>query len=409
VFGEIPLIMVEDPAALDDMLNTLRGATAIAVDTEADSFHHYQEKVCLIQLSDLERDWIVDPLCFRPGQLSALGDVLGNPDVVKVLHGADYDVVSLRRDFGFELPNIFDTMIAAQFIGLPGVGLADLLRSHFGVVVDKKYQRHDWFSRPLFDEHLEYARGDTHWLLALREILSRRLRKIGMLDAHVEECELLARREWSGREDGDAAFLRLKGATALDADGRRALRSLYEYRDGLAKSADRPAFKVMPHDLLLKLAVERPADVAQLDGMMRPGSSLIRRYGSGLVDAVTRARFDERPLPVVERKPRSNGSAGGGANVERLMGHLKNWRNDLVDELGLNPVVIANNQLLKEIARLAPGDVDALAAVPGIRQWQVRQYGSRILDALASAGPAPERKGRRRSGGRRRSRQNQGE
>ena len=409
MFGDIPLIMVEDTAALDRMLDTLRSATAIAVDTEADSFHHYQEKVCLIQLSDLERDWIVDPLCFRSGELGGLGEVLGNPAVVKVLHGADYDVVSLRRDFGFDLPNIFDTMIAAQFIGLPGFGLADLLRSHFGVLVDKKYQRHDWFSRPLYDEHLEYARGDTHWLLALRELLQRRLRKIGMLDAHVEECELLARRAWSGRDDGDAAFLRLKGASALDHDAQRALRCLYEYRDGLAKSADRPAFKVMPHDLLLNLAVKRPAAITDLEGMMRPGSSLIRRYGSSLVDAITRAEFDERPLPVRERKPRSSGGAGGGASAERLMVHLKSWRNDLVDELGLNPVVVANNQLLKEIARLAPANLDELAAVPGIRQWQVRQYGPRIIDALTDAGPPPERKGRRRGGSRRRSRRTQGE
>ena len=125
-----------------------------------------------MQISDLEADYIVDPL--KVEDLSPLKTLLEDPDIVIILHGGDYDVVSLKRDFDIHINNIFDTMIAGQFLGLPKIGLADLIGRYFGHALDKKYQRHDWARRPLEPEHLDYARGDTHWLLALREVMSRR-------------------------------------------------------------------------------------------------------------------------------------------------------------------------------------------------------------------------------------------
>ena len=122
MFGHTPLVMVEDDAALQALVETLSRSSVIAVDTEADSFHHYQEKLCLIQLSDLHADYIVDPL--KVTDLSPLAPLFADPRVVKVLHGGDYDVVSLKRDHGMSLVNVFDTMIGAQFAGLPRFGLS---------------------------------------------------------------------------------------------------------------------------------------------------------------------------------------------------------------------------------------------------------------------------------------------
>src|SRR4051812_48265860 len=113
MFGDTPLVMVESDTALRDAVERLRVAPVIGVDTESDSFHHYQEKVCLVQVSDTATDYIIDPLSIS--DMSPLGDLMGNPDQVKVFHGADYDVVSLKRDYGFKFSNLFDTMIASQF------------------------------------------------------------------------------------------------------------------------------------------------------------------------------------------------------------------------------------------------------------------------------------------------------
>ena len=147
MFGKTPLIIIEDDAALVAAAERLAGAPVIGVDTEADSFHAFKEKVCLVQLSDLENDYIVDPL--KVSDMSPLAPIMADPNTVKVLHGADYDIVSLKRDFGYQFDNVFDTMISAQFLGFDKVGLADLIKRFFGHTIDKQYQRHDWAKRPL--------------------------------------------------------------------------------------------------------------------------------------------------------------------------------------------------------------------------------------------------------------------
>lgn len=392
MFDGTPLVMIESTEALVDLVKKLKTCPVIGVDTESDSFHHYQEKVCLIQLSDLEQDYIVDPL--KIDDMSSLGEVMADPNIVKILHGADYDVVCMKRDFGYEFSNLFDTMISAMFLGMPKIGLADLIDHYFGVYIDKKYQRHDWAKRPLLPEHLEYARGDTHWLAALRELLGRRLTKAGKLEAVLEECAILERREWQGRGNQEAAFLRMKGIGGLDESTLKVLRALWEYRDGQARKLDRPSFKVLPDHFLISVAQRAPANEAELAGTAKKGSSMIRRHGSALVEAVAQGLSDERPIPKVE-KPKRERTKAGGAGVDRYLGPLKAWRNEKVRTEGVAPIAVVSNNLLKEIAKAAPKDLDALAEVPGIRRWQLADLGEELLGVLNSV---PERAstGRRR-------------
>lgn len=418
MFGDTPLVMVEDADTLAQVCQTLSEEAVIAVDTESDSFHHYQEKVCLIQLSGLDADYIVDPLLVP--DLAPLKALLEDPDTQKILHGADYDVVCLKRDFDISLHNIFDTMIAGQFLAFPRIGLADLIRHFFSVKLDKKYQRHDWSRRPLLDEHLQYARGDTHWLIAVAEVLTHKLQQTGRLDAAREEWAVLEQREWTGRAAHDSDFLRLKKSNTLDEVGQRVLRALWEYREDQARDMDRPAFKVMPGDTLVHIARRQPEDMDALAECVRAKSSLYRRHGPELVAAVLAGLADERAVPRPPAKgssgsrssgSRSSGSqssggrSSGGRKIKRsrndqLLGQLKAWRNDIVDREGIAPVVVANNQLLKEIASHAPQDLAALQAIEGIRDWQVATYGDQLLalvkDATDQQSARPKRRRRRR-------------
>ena len=399
MFKLTPLIIVEDQQTLEEVARSLLDQPAISVDTEADSLHHYQEKVCLIQISDHTRDIIVDPL--QVPDLSPLAAAFADPAMVKIFHGADYDVVSLKRDFGFETRNIFDTMLASQFLGFPRIGLADLIHRFFGIEIDKRYQRHDWAQRPLMPEHLDYARGDTHWLLALREILTYKLERAGRLEHVLEECALVEAREWSGRGvDPAVDFLRVKGTSGLSERSMKVLRALVNYRNSQARELDRPAFKVIGDDRLVAIAAEVPRTADELARLVRPGTPLHRRHGDALLEAVLQGLADDTPLP---ERPRSAPSArlpvadGGG---ERLLGPLKNWRNDVVNAAGISPAVVANNTVLKEIARLAPTSIEQLSQVPGIRSWQVRDFGEQIVklvsDNLGEPGAARTRKRRRR-------------
>jgi ribonuclease D len=401
MFDGTPLVMIETTEALVELVDRLKQCKVVGVDTESDSFHHYQEKVCLIQLSDLEQDYIIDPL--KVEDMSSLGQIMADPGIVKILHGADYDVVCLKRDFGYEFANLFDTMISAMFLGMPKIGLADLIDHYFGVYIDKKYQRHDWARRPLLDEHLEYARGDTHWLAALRELLTRRLEKEDRLAAVLEECTILQGREWQGRGDQDAAFLRMKGLGTLEQSTLRVLRALWEYRDGQARRLDRPSFKVLPDHFLISVAQRAPRSEAELATTAKKGSSMLRRHGSQLLEAVEAGLVDERPIPKPPR-PKRERSSSGGPGVDRYLGPLKVWRNDKVRKEGVAPIAVVSNNLLKEIARHAPRDMDALAEVPGIRSWQIAHLGEELLTVLnavpdkAGEGRTRRRRRRKRTG-----------
>jgi ribonuclease D len=311
---------------------------------------------------------------------------LENPDQIKIMHGADYDLISLRRDFGFRTRGLFDTLVAARFLNFERVGLADLVDAVFGVYIEKKYQRHDWSERPLKPEHLEYARGDTHYLLALREYLVRRLDRSGRAAASDEECLLLEQRDWKGRQRTEADFLRVKGAGALTEGERRVLRALWVYRDEQAKAIDRPAFKVIPDRVLLDLSQGQPTTVEGLAAFIRPTSSLTRRHGKALAKAVRDGLEDSRPLPVPPR--RSRAITPLPRRAEPLMEVLKSWRNRKVDLDGLPPMLVASNSVLREIARAAPKNVEELSAIEVVRVWQVEAYGEELVELCVA--PAPK-------------------
>src|SRR3954467_3450148 len=163
-----PPELIADAAGLTRLAEILAPCPAIAVDTESNSMHAYRERVCLIQFSTPDADYILDPLPLT--DLGVLAPLFANSAQQKIFHAAEYDIVCLRRDYGFEFTNLFDTMSAARTLGWPQVGLAAILETRFGVKMDKKFQRADWKRRPLTREQLDYARLDTHYLLALRDL-----------------------------------------------------------------------------------------------------------------------------------------------------------------------------------------------------------------------------------------------
>lgn len=382
---------IRTPAELEGLARSLEAAEAIGLDTESDSLYHHFEKVCLVQIATGRGEaWLVDTLAVR--DLSPLAALMASPRPVKVLHGADYDVVCLKRDFGFEFRNLFDTMIASQMLGFERIGLADLIDRFFGWHIDKQYQRHDWAERPLLPEHLEYARGDTHWLIALREILVHRLARGGRLQHVLEECRLLEQREWEGREFDEDGYLRIKQAGTLDDAGKRVLRRLYLYRDAQARDLDRPTFKVIPDPVLVDIARERPQTAERLEAMFSKKAGMKRRHGEGLLRAVLEGMADDFEIPRApgkrREKPASSEMRVPGRVVERALQALKEWRNRACERDGVAPVAVASNGTLRAIARYRPRDLDELASLSDVRDWQVRDYGTELLGVLDGVAPA---------------------
>src|SRR5262249_26842398 len=218
-----------------------------------------------IQVSDGEAVYLIDPLALK--RLDPLGEVLGTRRIVKVLHAAEQDVLYLRRDFGFHLEPLFDTMIASQLLGKTGIGLASLLLVYFQVTLDKGSQRDDWSRRPLNERQKAYASEDVRHLIRLRRVLEDELATAGRRSWAEEEFALVARRAWEPRIFDPEMFWAIKGARDLAPREAAVLRELYAMRDRRAGEADLSPFRIISDEALLELARKSPADPSELNGI----------------------------------------------------------------------------------------------------------------------------------------------
>jgi ribonuclease D len=364
--------IVSDPGALAEAVAAFEGVDAIGVDTEADSFHSYREKTCLLQISAAGEDYILDPLALN--DLSPLSSVFDNPAVRKVFHAAENDVAGLRRDFGFQTRCLFDTMLAARILGFPKVGLADLLRDFFAVETNKRYQRHDWGHRPLDRAALDYAAVDSRYLVALSNQLSERLEAAGRLEEAEEEFTRLESASARERSFDPESFWRLKGAFALDPRGRAVLRELFIWRDRQAAALDVPPFRVAPDSALHSLAQQRPEAIDALQSLDGLPLSIARRHGPALMAALKRGLRAPDPTPPAPR-PRDEA-------IEGRYEALRAWRRATAAERGVEPDVVVSNAALRAAAGRQPRTLDDLAELAVIGPWKLKTYGPEILRTL---------------------------
>jgi len=371
-----PARIIRQTAALRALVDQLRREPLLALDTESNSLYAYYEQVCLVQLSTRTHDYILDPLALD--DMSALGEVLSDPAIEKVLHAAEYDVITLKRDFGFEFANLFDTMLAARICGWPKTGLGAILGEQFGVEVEKRYQRADWSRRPLPADQLRYAQMDTHYLPALRDFARAELFARGALDEALEtfaELPKLPPAEFSFDPEG---YWRIHALRDFSRRQLAVARELYLERDAIARELDWPVFKVFTDATLAALARLAPRSLADLHGLKGLGSRLIQRYGVRLLDAAQRGM--QGPLP--QPPPRS---APLQPDVRARFQALHEWRKQRAAERGVESDVIIPKETMWALARRVPHSLEALDDIPGLGPWRRQAYGAELIRVLAEA------------------------
>ncbi len=369
-------LYLESQAAFDRFFGGLDGVPLLAVDTEAASFHRYQDRIYLVQASTRDATVVVDPLAVA--DLAVLGRLLADRAVEVIFHDADYDLRILHRDYGFTATSLFDTRIAAQLLNEPGIGLAALLENYLGVKLDKKFQRADWSVRPLLPGMLEYAADDTRYLPQLRDILKARLEEMGRWSWAAEEFELLEEVRWNPGGPPEEAYLRLKGARTLRGHQYAVLRELHAWREATAKQLDRAPFRVLQNEAMISIAKAMPADEVALRELKALSPDQLRKRGGEILAAVARGiKAPGDTLPVFERARRPPPDLAYEARLERL----KAARNAASERLELAPGVLCPNGLLEAIARLEPRSVEQFAEVEGMRRWQRSVLGPELLAA----------------------------
>ena len=320
--------MIQTDAQLSELLPALAAVDRIAVDTEADSLHCYFEKLCLIQISVPDHDYLVDPLANV--DLAPLAQVLTGKEIV--LQGADFDLRLLRRSLGFEATRIFDTVIAARLLGIRSFSLAALVEKFFGVILPKGSQKANWARRPLPRHMAEYAMNDTHYLLPLAEKLEAGLREQGRLDWFRQSCERALEQAAVQRARDDEEPWRISGSGKLGGRACAVLRELWQWRDREAQAADRPSFHILQNHLLIRAAEDFAA------GEVPDYRHFSPRRRQGFCEAAERAlQLAESEWPS---RPKRRGTRPT-REMERAAEELRRRRDAVADQHGLEPSLIA--------------------------------------------------------------------
>ena len=382
--------IISDAKSLETLAEDLLKEDIVAFDTEADSFYHYFDKTCLVQVATRDHAWLIDPLALDgPASMAPLGPVFASPSVRVLFHAAEYDIFILKRDYGFSFSNLFDTMVSAQLLGYPAVGLAALIEQHFGVHLPKDEQRSDWSRRPLTEKQLQYAASDVLYLIPLAEAIEKELEAKGRLTWAMNEFDTLTQRVWPEREFDVLGYLRIKGAKSLEPTALGILRELFLVRDARAREIDRPPFKVLGNRTLLELIKVQPRNKDELSRVKGVSELIIRRMGANLLEGIEKGIAEPHgPIPKTQGPTRRRMDK----RTERRLATLKAWRAPRAKELGLDPGVLCPNASLEAIAIANPKTAEDVVALPELKRWLAGNFGGELAQLMVSH---EDRKGRK--------------
>ncbi|GAB5491310.1 MAG: ribonuclease D [Phototrophicaceae bacterium] len=367
-----PALYIKTKEALDKLVLELSGEKQIAVDTESNNMYAYHGQVCLIQVSTRQQDYIIDPL--KIDDISSFGELLADDDIEKIFHAAEYDLICMKRDFGFEVHNLFDTMFASRLAGAKKFGLGDILSEYFDVEVDKRHQLDNWGKRPLPKDSLLYAQMDTHYLHELRDLLNKKLADLGRLEEAQEVFADVLRIDIKERVFDPDGFWKIGKPRSLTRRQMALLKELYILREGLAEEEDQPPFKVLSNKALINLSRQQPLDYRSLYNIKGLGQKSIRRYGDEIIEAIEKGRSNNVPKQPARDDP-------DPIIAERYIS-LHAWRKKCAVQRDLDSSLILAKQTLWDIAYKLPNSREDLAKIEGLGAWRLENYGDDLLEVI---------------------------
>lgn len=365
-------VWIDTPQDLDKLATELAKKTIFAVDTESNSLFAYREQVCLIQISTESDDYLIDALALK--HMDPLGTLFADPRIEKVFHAGEYDLICLKRDYGFEFNTLFDTMVAGRILGREVFGLSGMLEKEFGITLDKKWQRANWGTRPIPPAQLAYARMDSHYLIPLRHRIKKELINSGRWELAEEDFHRLERTPIPQINGEKEIYWKLANRQDLTAQQMIILQHLCEYRENLARKADLPAFKILSNETLLEIARAAPANHEDLEKISGLSPRLRQRYAEGVLECVARGQHG-KPLrrPSHPRKD---------DELIQRMEALKNWRKNKAADFHVESDVILPREVLEHVAAVNPGSREKLTSLMEFFPWRLENFGDEILMVL---------------------------
>lgn len=366
----------------DAVARDLARVPRLALDMESNGFFHYKERISLLQLSGGAETILLDPLAVR--DLAALGAILSDPGVTKILHGCDYDLRSFDREYGYHFAGLVDTAVATQLLNPELMGLGRAIETYLGITLTKqvRLQRSDWSHRPIPADALEYAAGDVAHLHALHDVLDAKLRSLGREAWMAEECALMERIRYEAPPPPEEALFGAKGTFDLDPRALAIFKELYLVREQDAAKYDRPSFKIISSEALLAIARDPGLRPDQVPNANR---RWLQERFRDLAEAVRRGRAAE-PLqhPSRGRRRPSPWTEEGRARW-RAVSEVRAAR---AAELGIAPATLWPTRSLEQMC-IDPAlfeDETAGTSRLGVRRWQREVLADAIRTAWTGSG-----------------------
>lgn len=370
-----PYTYIDTNEALRNLVAQVANEPLIAIDTESNSLYAYKEQVCLVQLSTREQDYIIDPL--RIDDMQPMAQLFSDPNIECVLHAAEYDLMTLKRDYGFQMKNLFDTMIAARLAGHEAFGLAALLSEYFGVRANKKHQRDNWGKRPLSADSLQYAQMDTHYLPELRDDLAEMLQDMGRWEEALELFEEAVHVPAADNSFDPEGYWRIGRPSNLTSREMAILRQLYLLRETIAERENLPTFKVITNNAMVSIAQAEPRTVRQLSSVKGVSNGTSRRYGNQILDAIRQGRYDDLPsAPPLPTPPEPH--------VADRFVTLQQWRKEIAIQRGIGSDMVLSKEMLWRLARQVPQTVEEIVEISELGPKRAALYGERLQKLLSS-------------------------
>ncbi|MFD2257097.1 ribonuclease D [Luteolibacter algae] len=320
-----------------DNCTKIDGQKICAIDTEADSLHRYKESLCLIQFTAGGECVLIDPLAIE--DLSPLDHYL--MDATVWMHGADYDMTMLKREFERLPKTVYDTQIGARLLGVKKFGLGNLVEHYFDIVLSKSSQKADWGKRPLSEKMIDYALNDVRYLLEMGDMIVAGLKEKGRYDWFTESCET-AQSKVAERDDAKDEQWRISGSGKLDSYGLAFLRGLWNWRDKEAEAWDRPSFMVAPNRQLIEWSIAL-SEGRRVDLPNHFRSDRVKRYKEMLatIEAMPKEEWPARP--VIKRRKRDR-------EFDEKVDSLISTRNKTAEDLDIDGSLIASRAVIEMIA-----------------------------------------------------------
>jgi len=358
---------VQNDEELSDLTRQLQRVDRVAFDSEANSLHNYRERVCLIQLSAGDRNYIVDPL--SDAKMDDLVKRLAKMELI--IHGADYDLRLMRGTFGF-VPkgDVFDTMLAAQLLGMERIGYAALVEQFFDVQISKAGQKSNWAKRPLTDAQLAYAADDTRYLGPMADLLRDQLESRGRLEWHKEWCKRVVKAASESAPRNDDESWRIRGTGTLKPKQLVFVREIWQWREQQAERADCPPFKILGNQQLLELASWA---AAHPDQDIENGPRLPRNCEGRRLQQLKAAarRANNTPRDKWPERFKRQQQTYTGPECKPQIEALRAESARVAGDLGIPSAVLAPKAMIVNIARNNARARAEMQACSGMMNWQV--------------------------------------